>query len=262
MIVKCPKCNAQLRLKKTTGEEVLVRCPRCQSKVRVQAKSFFTTLIAHEDQEICQQLSERVTPLGSRVVVCRDENAIRESLVPNSRCVLLLDVAFNGIFPFQVIDKIKAAGQQQHKVVLLPSVYNRTAYKKSPDSLYGADAYLELHHIGDRLVPLIGELYPELLNHVASIAPVCTDGDERKLQPDELVAQANKLAKLLVADIVLYHQDRLEQGQLSGQLEQLFAEQLEEGRRLLGKRLPAAADLPIDFIKQAFDTVCKTYSRN
>ena len=38
------------------------------------------------------------------------------------------------------------------RVVLVASIYNRTGYKRRPTSLYGADDYVEQHHIPDALV--------------------------------------------------------------------------------------------------------------
>ncbi len=265
MIVACPGCKRRLRLKRTVSRRKLlaVHCPHCQTKFKVRSETAaLKALIAHEDERICQQISERIALLGFEAAVCHDDEEILPHLLPEQPCALLLDVAFNGAFPFQLIDNIKAAGNQEHKVILLPSVYNRTAYKKNPESLYGADAYLELHHIGDRLVPLLGELFPTLANQVAKVSPVEVSGDERSLTEDDVAVQADKLAKLLVADIVLYHGDRLEQGLEAGQLDQLFAEQLAEGRRLLLLRLPAAGVLETDFIQQAFDAVCQSYSNN
>lgn len=262
MLVRCPNCQVLLRSTKVSpAGQLLVLCPGCKMKFKVRShKSKLQVFIAHEDKEICQQLTARVSQLGCDAIICHDSADIIGRLQADCCCVLLLDVAFNGTFPFQLIDKISASDNEQHRVVLLPSVYNHTAYKKRPESLYGADAYLELHHIGDRLLPLLAELFPALAHQFAAVVPVCTDGDERSLQSDDLAGQANTLAKLLVADIILYHQDQLEQGIASGQLERLFADQLAEGRRLLTVRLPAVADSPVDFIQQAFDAACQSYS--
>jgi len=265
MIVACPGCKRRLRLKRAISrrKQLAIQCPGCQTKFKVRSESTgMKALIAHEDEKICQQIRERVALLGGEAAVCHDDEEILQHFLPDHPCALLLDVAFNGTFPFQLIDKIKTAGNQAYKVILLPSVYNRTAYKKNPDSLYGADAYLELHHIGDRLLPLLGELFPSLAKQVAKVSPVEIVGDERGLTQEDVAAQADKLAKLLVADIVLYHGDRLEQGLESGQLAQLFAEQLAEGRRLLLSRIPEAVGLDTDFVQQAFEAACLSYSNN
>ncbi len=262
MIIQCPDCQLRLRLNKAApASRMQVRCPNCQTKFKVQVKTDqLKAFIAHEDRNVCQQLTERLSLLTASVTIVRDSNQIVTQFQTEDSGVLLLDVAFDGTFPFQLIEKIKDFGHGQQKIILLSSVYNRTAYKKRPDSLYGADAYLELHHIGDRLVPLLTELFPDIASTATSVAPIQTHGDERSLEVAEVSQQAASLAKLLVADIVLYNQDRMEQGVASGQPTQLFAEQLTEGRKLLASRLPATADLPVDFIQQAFDAACQSYN--
>jgi len=262
MTAKCPKCQVRLRLpQKMPPAGVQVCCPRCQAKFKVsEKKNVLLALIAHEDPQICQLLAERIEKLGGCVHVCSNEQVLQSYLQNEQRTILLLDVAFGGTFPFLLIDQITSKGNERHKVILLPSVYNHTAYKKRPDSLYGADAYLELHHIGYRLLPLLGDLFPELSTRLSAVEPVKIRGDERSLQQDVVAVQAGKLAKILVADIILYHQDRLEEGLASGQVEQLFSEQLDEGRRMLQARLPATADMSVDYIKQAFDAACQSYS--
>lgn len=264
MIVKCPKCQVRLRPPQNMSISSLqVSCPRCRAKFKIGKKvPELTVLLAHEDEGVRQLLSERLAQLELGCAICPGDEEVLSGLPDNGYAVLLLDVAFGGTFPFNLIDRAKATDSIRHKVVLLSSVYNRTAYKKRPESLYGADAYLELHHIGDRLLPLLAELFPEMSVRFAQVAPTATVGSERSLGQADIQGQANGLAKLLVADILLYNQELLEQGLESGRLEQLFAEQLAEGRRMLVSRLPAAENFSIDFIQQAFDAACQSYSFN
>ncbi len=264
MIVACPNCKVRLRSNRASYMATMrVTCPACQFRFKVSPrKPLFKALVAHEDLQVRQQLKERIAPLGGLLDCCDSAAAVHAALLPAEPCALLLDVAFCGSFPFQLIEQITTAGNAMHKVILLPSVFNRTAYKKRPDSLYGADAYLELHHIGDRLVPLLVELFPALAQPLEAAQPFVVSGTERALPPADVIGQANSLAKLLVADILLYHQPQLEEGIRTGQLQQLFAEQLAEGRHLLAQRLPEAADLPADFIQRAFDAACQSYSCN
>ena len=265
MRVDCPNCQARLRYGKPAAgkRQVVIRCPACQGKFKFRIGTpVVRAILAHEDGEICHQLAERIAQIGGTSTVGRSEDAIVRHFQSEGPGVLFLDVAFNGIFPFELIEQLNAAGNAQQKIVLLPSVYNRAAYKKSPDSLYGADAYLELHHIGDRLLPLLGDLFPQLSGQVAQISSMDHVAGERSLPVAEVSRQAETLARLLVADIVFYHRQRLEQGLESGQLVELFAEPLAEGRRLLKSRLPAAGTLPVDFIQQAFAAVCQSYLRS
>ncbi len=202
---------------------------------------------------------ERLQLLDIATKTCQDRVQVSQQLIAGKRDILFLDVAFSGMFPFDLIEKAKA---QQTKVVLLPSVYNRTAYKKKPGSLYGADAYLELHHIGDQLLGLFAELVPGYRKQVARLGRTAIQIGERPLRQTELQAQAWELAQLLVADITFYHQERFQQAVTEGFALRLFADELSEGRRLLYERLPIAAELEQDIIEDAFKSLCEHYRRN
>lgn len=263
MIVSCPYCRVRLRSHPTAyfGSAVICRCPKCSKKFKIkQLSPAVKVLIAHEDEWVYRQLSERLAWLNIQPDICRNSEECLDGLTPGNSA-LLLDVAFEGGFPFRLIETIKKRGTGQHKIILLPSVYNRTAYKKRPESLYGADAYLELHHIGDRLLPLLAEQFPALAGHCRAVAPLRSEGNERAVKLVEVAEQARELAKLLVADILLYHQDRLQAGRESGELAAAFREQLAEGRQMLSKRLPQVEErLAGDFIQQAFAAACEDYA--
>jgi CheY-like chemotaxis protein len=264
MILQCPNCLVRLRLNASNDarRQLLIRCPECLGKFKVRSnRTELQALIAHEDELVSRQLIEQLNLVGVTAKVCLSESEVLARLQPAGPSVLLLDVGFNGTFPFQVIEKIKAANNDLHKIVLLPSVYNHTAYKRRPESLYGADGYLELHHIGDQLLALLADQFPHAGITATKTEFSGTAGGERMLAQNDVAEQADKLARILVADILLYHQGQLEHGIASGQLATVFAEPLAEGRRILFSRLPAAVELEIDFVQQAFDAICRSYSR-
>jgi hypothetical protein len=230
-------------------------------KERILVPLTLNVLIAHEDQVICRQIIGLLKPLPFSIELCRKSAEAIRRLAGRRSCLLLLDVAFAGGFPFELIAQAK---QQRdgcdHKVVLLSSVYNKTAYKKRPTALYGADRHLELHHIGDSLLPLIAELFPHWNGSVAGGEKINGVVGERHLAQLALPARALAFCRLLVADIALYHQDRLLPGMDQNQARLAFADCLAEGRALLLTRLPEAAALPEDCLLLAFDEFYASYS--
>jgi hypothetical protein len=113
-------------------------------------------------------------------------------------------------------------------VVLLASVFERTRYKRKATNLYGADAYLELHHVPDRLVPLLQSLQkreplfdPHLQAPVerARAAGLRIDGAHASA-PEAATGDleaAQALARRLLSDVVLYHGDEVADGVRRGQ---------------------------------------------
>ncbi len=264
MLVVCPQCQQRLRLnfERSLETRLTLRCPACTVRfnARLNDNAEVTVLLAHEDGAICQQISEQLKSLPIRLQHCRDTAQVYKHLRPERETLLLLDVAFHGVFPFELIEKVKnSTAAERHKVVLLPSIYNKTAYKKKPTTLYGADAYLELHHLGDQLLPLVTELFPACQQQLIRTAKTADAGGERQLRQPKFQAQVAELAQLLVTDIALYHQERLQHGLATGNLPQLFASELAEGRRLLLQRLPLAAELKQDPILDAFQNICEHF---
>ncbi|SHI71968.1 hypothetical protein SAMN02745165_00661 [Malonomonas rubra DSM 5091] len=220
-----------------------------------------TVAIAHEDEIVCHLLQERLSHLTVEVEICSSREEVL-ALRNKRQLVLLVDVAFEGIFPFQLIDELTTKGPGDCRIILLSSVYNRTAYKKRPDSLYGADAYLELHHIGDRLLPQLAEYFPSLTEQVARVEQIRTDAGERTLADEAVTERASALAKLLVADILLYHHDRLQKRADATTQLHLLREPLAEGERVLVSRLPQAKEMAGELLRQAFISACQDYQRN
>jgi CheY-like chemotaxis protein len=136
--------------------------------------------------------------------------------MPSPAAALVLDVAIPGVLAFQVVEQLRARPETKRlPIVLLASVFERTRYKRRPTNLYGADAYLELHHVPDKLGPAIdilrrsGELPPDRLQapveraRAASLRTVPPVGDQEA---------AEQLARRLLSDVALYHGDELADG--------------------------------------------------
>jgi CheY-like chemotaxis protein len=73
--------------------------------------------------------------------------------------VMIVDVGLTGIYGFELCERLKGDPDTRSiKIILLSSVYGLTAYKRNPVTLYGADDYIEKHHIPDKLVSKIKQL--------------------------------------------------------------------------------------------------------
>jgi CheY-like chemotaxis protein len=177
------------------------------------------------------KLSPVVVRTGDEVLAAVDPT------MPSQPAAVVLDVGIPGILAFEIIEAVRAQPSTKNvPVVLLASVYERTRYKRRPNRLYGADAYLELHHVPDRLVDLV----TSLMKHEPA-------GDERQQAPVDRARAAGlrsdgpevrdnegarALARRLLSDVALYHGDEVAQGIRDG-----------APFSLLDDALTAAADL-------------------
>lgn len=259
MIVECPACKASLRLDKNrfAGKRLSLRCPACRqsSQVDVPADSIATVLVAHGYPKSFDELRAVLTQDDLTILTCSENDDAIRLLRENPVRILLLDVALTGSFPFELIEEARNKSTETPvKIILLPSVYNKTAYKRRPTSLYGADGYLELHHIGDRLLPLLRELCPDLeLKEPSAGFYMPAQGEERSLEEISGGQAAEELARLLIADIALYHQEQIDKGVREGDPTLYLNDELVEGRRLLSERIAPAILAQRDFLLQALE---------
>ena len=240
MIIPCPQCQKKLRIRaaKYAGKNLSLTSQNCGQIFPCLVPPASKILVAHGESGVCRTVLEICRQDVGEILTCNDAAMARELLERQDFSALLLDVALPGAFPFQLIEEIHRSGAPT-KIILLPSVYNRTAYKRKPSSLYGANGYLELHHLSDRLIPLLQELVPEVALKSRPFSPMSDEGEERSLPVNgDAIQQAEELARLLIADIALYHQERIDQGIEQRDLEERLAVELEEGRRILACRIP------------------------
>ncbi len=285
MIVSCPECSARLRLdpKRLAGKRLTLRCARCRKIFQVAVPSPRKTeeplrvLIAHSDQGLCQAVVEILSREGLNGEVCHDGHQALRSLQQTGAQVAVIDVALPGLLAFELIEQLRREpGLKDLRIILLSSVFNKTAYKRTPTSLYGADDYIEKHHIPDDLVPKIHRLVANASSGSAAAAAKVTVGNEYaaeegfleamndKLQraeeretqasgEDESRQKARRLARIIVSDIALYNQERVDEGLRNGRFYELFASEIAEGKRLFLERHPAGAGASMKVLEEAFE---------
>ena len=204
--------------------------------------------------------------------------------------VALLDVALPGRYGFEVCEELRSnpltAGV---KVLLFASIYDKTRYKRLPRTLYGADDYIEKHHIPDLLV---GKVRALLSGGDASVAPDSGD-NSRTISPSvppmpaqellearalfkqeeetattvnptgpaplpEAHVKARRLARIIASDIALYNQEAVEKGVRTGTFFTLLADDIAEGRSFYRQRVAAEIRNATNYLEDAFsDLIAK-----
>jgi DNA-binding response OmpR family regulator len=183
--------------------------------------------------------------------------------------VAIVDVALQGLYAFEVVEKVRRRpGLETVKIILLSSVYNKMAYKRSPTSLYDADDYIEKHHLPDDLVTKInrlvvgatpakgpvsegedestgqnlsnGEAAEQSLEFIDSVNRNIQDAEDRQHTDAELssLEGAKRLARIIVSDISLYYQEKIDEGIRGGNWTELLAGEILEARKLFHERFP------------------------
>ena len=215
-------------------------------------------LIAHESDTIRETVRRLVADAGYTVAAVADGEAALEAAARDKPDVMVLDVALPRVLGYEVVERVKGLGT---RTILVASVYNRTGYKRRPTSLYGADDYIEQHHIPDQLLMKIAKLLPK--GGTPRIGPPDpNEGDQirragegrlkiKYATREEGEQRAQRLARLIVSDIALYNGDAFEEGLRRGDLAVRLKDDLDEGRLLFDLRVPEEIRKGRDFIAEA-----------
>lgn len=218
-------------------------------------------LVAHERRALGEATRRVLEAQGFQVEVVGDAAAAARALDEGAFDGFVLDVALPGDTScHELIQRAKAAARPA-KVVLVASVFRRTSYKRRPTQLYGADDYVELHHLGDQLPGklwrMLGGDASELAGMFEAEAVLATfqeEGDQRLI---EQRGRTERLSALIVADVILYAGDRLVAVSSAEEARALLAGDLDAARQLYRQIDPSPQAPGADPIGAAFDEVLR-----
>jgi DNA-binding response OmpR family regulator len=175
-------------------------------------------LFAHERPGVARAVQRVLDLHGMDIVEARTGVDAVDELHKRRFDALVVDVALPGEPGYELGRRAKELATKGSSgapyVVLVASVYRKTSYKRRPLRLYGADDYVEIHHLGDMLPAKLRRLLrlpePPLLPAQRTALEDEThralerEGDSRMSEQDR-----DSLAALIVADMVLYNGDRI-----------------------------------------------------
>ena len=278
MIVSCPACAARFRIDRTklAGKRLTLRCARCRTHFQAELPPLdavkarpVRVMVAHTDRELCGTICGILERARMQCLAGHDGSSVLQLMEAHPPQVAVVDVALQGLYAFEVVDKIRRRpGLGEVKIILLSSVYNKMAYKRLPTSLYGADDYIEKHHLPDDLVPKVNRLLIDAVpaqapaareeeragvtlpgleaaeqssDYIALVNTQIQSAEDRQVSGDGQVPdgeRARRLARIIVSDIALYNQEKVEEGIRHGNWTELLAAEIQEARKLFRERFP------------------------
>ena len=229
-------------------------------------------LFAHERRGVARAVQRVLDIAGFSVRHAVDGDQARQWLGQRRWAALVVDVALPGVPGYELCEVAKAGPAEGEDrgaavVVFVASVYRRTSYKRRPTRLYGADDYVEIHHLCDTL-PLklfehLGIEPPEPALETQQVArqALREEGDARMTEMAE--SGDHGLASLIVADMVLYNGDAISAAASLREAAHAVAADLDIARELYAQveHAEGRPTSPGDPVGQAFARLMVTMGR-
>jgi predicted Zn finger-like uncharacterized protein len=297
MYISCPVCRTRFKFdeQKVSSSGVKLRCSRCSSVFRLAAEKAerlgrLTVLVAHESGEFCAAVQKVLAPEPFDIISSHDGKEALDLTFRFRPDIVILNVALPTMYGFQVSEALRGDPRTKDlKIILLAAIYDKTKYKRSPQSLYGADDYIEQHHIPDALAPMIYRLVSDAKevdtdNGITAENQIDTspaflspaEANDQETVRKELMANqtaevtaetdaaykaARQIARSIVSDISLYREAELEEGVKTGKIEECLGIEIRDGRAMFASRLPEAASFPVDFYEEALSELINQKKR-
>lgn len=312
MLIACPSCKTKFSFdeQKVGTEGVKLRCSKCRTIFRVVRKASpppapvepprpaavptaarIRVLVANESPAFCGAVQKVLATEPFDVFTYNDGKVALAAIEQLRPDVVLLDVALPSLYGFEVCEAVRNNPAISYvKLILIASIYDKTRYKRAPNSFYGADDYIEKHHIPDSLAPLIYKLvsgqkpveapdgkkpaaeeegqaaveWPtkrEIATQEATREELKRDEEQETVaapapsapEIPEAHKKAKRLARIIVSDIILYNQAKVEEGVRNGTFYELLADDIREGRALYQRRVAEDIRDVTSYLEDAFE---------
>ncbi len=286
VVVICPKCKVRLKVdeSKLPAGGSKFKCPKCSAVLMVKrpvaqgeaALDSRNILVAHSNPDTLRTVVSILRDHGYNVVTAANGIDVMVKALKEYPFLIIVEVALPKIYGFEICKRLKMRAETKGmKFILVPSIYDKTKYRREPVSFYGADDYIEEHDLATQLIDKIEKLkgkgeekaetppQPEAeRNRVAAPetkaeapanapAPVSAAADER-------IERARRLARTIINDIYLYNSAKLDDAVRNDNFYAVFASELKEGKKLYDQRILPEVRVIGDFFKEAVDNFIST----
>jgi predicted Zn finger-like uncharacterized protein len=190
---------------------------------------------------------------------------------------VVLSAALPRMFGFQICELMKRNDcLKQIGVVLVGSIHHPDRYRRPPGELYGADAYVEEPDLPDALLPALQRLgltaRAPRAPRPGPAAPPARPRAQAAPPPRETLAlpvddglgeqraKAERLARIIVSDIVLYNEEKFAAAVNAGTVLEALMPDLEEGRALFRDRIDERVRAEKDHLAEELLRVARTRS--
>ncbi len=266
LIVSCPVCSKRFKVHpdrlpkgvtsfncRKCGALINIRLPQEHIKPEEGSRTVLVVLDEMELAELIFKILARGNLKGKVAVTGEEALSIMETDPPDAA---VISVALPDMMGYEVIDWIKRSDSVRNMpAILMSSLHLGARFKRAPTSLYGADDYIERHHLPDLLVPKLNNFFEKgaeagPLDAASGISKPLSDEEvddrreiERLHEPpagreeEPMAEEVCRMARVIAGDILLYNEDTI-RGRSAEDAEEALAGDIEEGKVVLASRFP------------------------
>lgn len=274
-LIRCPGCDKVYRVhpEKLPPGLTSFNCRGCGSLIPLEdrwqpvAEDAPVVLVAISEEDLAQLVVRILARNGYRGMIADCGKDVVNLLERgNTAHALLLNVSMDDVMGYELLDRIRRtdAGRTL-PVILLSAIHHAMRYKRAPLSLYGADDYIERHHLPDMLVPkLLRLLKPERdvpgaddpsvhephtdeqVTERREIESMCRD-DQVEVGTDD--GRIRRVCRVIVGDIALYNENVISSASGEEEIFNAISGDLEEGESMLADKFPEKRDTAIEILR-------------
>ena len=238
-------------------------------------------LVADPDVEAGKAVASAVAGWGLEPLLVHDGVEAILTIQRTLPRLVVLEASLPKMFGFQVCELMKRNEQLRAiPVVLVGAIHHRDRYRRQAAETYGADAYVERPQLPDALAPILRQHGIAVGGGPATPAPVRREppAPVRRESPPPVrieapgraepvaprvqaaaasaaeaalvadFARAERLARIIVSDVVLYNPEKFEAGVRAGNVQEAMSVEMEEGRAHFRERIPERVRERKDFL--------------
>ena len=280
MVVICPKCKTKLKVDdgKISPGGSRFKCPKCSTILLVKRPlpvpekvvDNVKILVAHSNPAVSNEITSLLQENSYRTITAADGIETMVKSIKELPFLAVIEVGLPKIYGFEVCKRLKLRPETKGmRFILVSSVYDKSRYKRDPESLYDADDYIEEHRISELLMNSIAALRgkePEKKEEqiekprVEPLKSASKPGTELLLHPeekevqtavDEKIERARRLARTIISDVYLYNTSKADESIRNNTFAAVFASEMKEGLKLYESRIPQEIRARGDFFKEA-----------
>ncbi len=246
MIVQCPKCLRRYRLQDTKAGLLRVKCRSCGNQFLVspsektsheiiQNSHSHLVLIADIQRDFRNLIIELLASRSFNLIVADDGETAYDLIQNKNPEILFVNPYLPKLMGTDLILKVRDNLKLKPKIFLLGAIYNSKRYRRRPESLYGADDYIDE---GSSQKNILHKLNYHLgIGNHEDLSGVDTD--------------AIRLARSIFADLLVYESERMEKVKKVEDFFEIFKDEAQEGQNYLEDKFPKSKNL-LNFVVAEF----------